>query len=150
MTSRVFRHKSLAADELLGRVEPDGRLYESRFGPDKYIGRVEAATGKIYESRLGPDKHVGRVELDTGKVFRVKMGPDEYLGKVNAEGEFRRHEILARDDYIGKITNMASLAHGGAAFLLLALPAWEEAEAAKAEARAAKDAPEPPAAEEAP
>ena len=128
MTSKVFRHKPLAADELLGRVEPDGRLYESRLGPDKFIGRVETDNGKVYESRVGPDKYVGRVELDTGKVWRAKVGPDEYLGRVNGEGEFHRHKPLGPDEYIGKITEMASYAHGGAAFLLLALPAWIKAE----------------------
>lgn len=145
MTSKVFRHKPLAADELLGRVEPDGRLYESRFGPDKFIGRVEIENGKVYESRVGPDKYVGRVEQDTGKVWLAKVGPDEYLGRVNGEGEFHRHKPLGPDVYIGKITEMASYAHGGAAFLLLALPAWEAAEARKAEGKAE---PEAPAAEE--
>ncbi len=135
MTSKVFRHKPLAADELLGRVEPDGRLYESRFGPDKYIGRVEIDSGKIYEARLGPDKYIGRVELDSGKVFRAKVGPDEYLGRVNGDGEFHRHKSLAADQYIGKLTEMASYAHGGAAFLVLALPAWDETEAGAAEAK---------------
>jgi hypothetical protein len=136
MTSNVYRHKPLAADELLGRVEPDGRLYETRLGPDKFIGRVEIDNGKIYESRVGPDKYVGRVELDTGKVYRAKVGPDEYLGRVSGDGDFRRHKPLAADEYIGKITEMASYAHGGAAFLLLALPAWEKAVATKAEEKA--------------
>jgi hypothetical protein len=143
MTSKVFRHKPLAADELLGRVEPDGRLYESRFGPDKYIGRVETDNGKIYEAHVGPDKYVGRVELDTGKVFRARPGPDVYVGRVTGDGEFRRHKPVAADEYIGKVTEMASYAHGGAAFLLLALPAWEEAQATAVEAKAAP--PVPPA-----
>ena len=133
MTSKVFRHKPLAMDELLGRVEPDGRVYESRLGPDKFIGRVETDNGKIYESRIGPDKYVGRVELDTGKVYRAKVGPDEYLGRVNGEGEFHRHRALGADAYMGKLTEMASYAHGGAAFILLALPAWDKAQAAKAD-----------------
>jgi hypothetical protein len=139
MTSKVFRHKPLAADELLGRVEPDGRLFESRFGPDKLIGRVETDSGKIYETRLGPDKYVGRVELDSGKVFRARTGPDQYLGRVNGDGEFHLHRAVATDVYIGKLTEMASYAHGGAALLLLALPAWEEAHSA------APEADEPPA-----
>ncbi len=140
MTSKVFRHKPLAADELLGRVEPDGRVFESRFGPDKLIGRVETSSGKIYESRLGPDKYVGRVELTTGKVFHAQVGPDEYLGRVEPDGDFHRHKSLGPDEYIGKITAMVSRAHGGAALLLLALPAWEDAHSA------APAAGEPPAA----
>jgi hypothetical protein len=144
MTSKVYRHKPLAMDELLGRVEPDGRVYESRLGPDKFIGRVETDNGKIYESRIGPDKYVGRVELETGKVYRAKVGPDEYLGRVNGDGDFHRHRALGPDAYIGKLTEMVSFAHGGAAFVLLALPAWDEAQAA--EAADAETPSEPPAA----
>lgn len=142
MTSKVFRHKALALDELLGRVEPDGRVYESRLGPDKFIGRVEIDNGKVYESRLGPDRYVGRVELDTGKVYRARVGPDEYLGRVNGEGQFHCHRPLGPDAYIGKLTEMASYAHGAAAFILLALPAWEAAQAAEPEPPV-----EPPAAD---
>jgi hypothetical protein len=123
----VYRQKPMAPDELLGRVDPDGKVYESRFGPDKYVGRVEVDTGKIYEARLGPDKYLGSVALDSGKVYRHKpMAADEYLGRVDADGKFHRHKPLAPDEYLGKMTPMASYAHGGAAFLLLVLPAFEE------------------------
>ena len=82
--SKVYRHKPMSPDELLGHVEPDGKVYESRFGPDKYVGRVDPDTGQIYEARLGPDKHIGRVALDNGKVYRAKLGPDEYLGRADS------------------------------------------------------------------
>jgi hypothetical protein len=127
--SQVYRHKPMTPDELLGRVEPDGKVYESRFGPDKYVGRVDLDSGQIYEARLGPDKHLGRVALDSGKVYRAKLGPDEYLGNVDEEGRFHRHIPMARDEYLGKVVNMETYAHGGAAFLLLMWPAWEEQEA---------------------
>ena len=132
--SNVYRQKPLAPDELLGRVEADGKVYESRFGPDKYVGRVELDNGKIFETRLGPDKYLGRVELDSGKVFRHKpMALDEYLGRVDGDGKFHRHKPLAPDEYLGHMTQMASLAYGGAAFLLLALPAFEEIAEEKAQ-----------------
>lgn len=125
--NNVYRQKPLAPDELLGHVEYDGKVYESRFGPDKYIGRVEMDTGKIFEARLGPDNYIGRVQLDTGKVFRHKpMAPDEYLGRTDADGKFFRHKPLATDEYIGKIEDTTSYAHGGAGFLLLAWPLVEE------------------------
>jgi hypothetical protein len=127
MSSKVFLHKPMAPDELLGRVEPDGRVYESRLGPDKYVGRVDVDNGKVYEARLGPDKYVGRVELDSGKVYHHRPGPDEYLGRVDGDGQFYRHKAIAPDPYIGKIAAMPGYAHGGAAFLLLVLPAWEDA-----------------------
>jgi len=124
--SKVYKHKPLARDDLLGHVEPDGKVYESRFGPDKYVGRVEIDTGKIYEARFGPDQYIGRAELDSGKIFRSKFGPDEYLGRVDEDGKLFRHKPLAPDEYLGKIVEMPGLAHGGAAFLLLVLPAVEE------------------------
>lgn len=125
--SNVYKQKPLSPDELLGRIEPSGRVYETRFGPDKYVGRVEADTGKIFEARLGPDQYLGRVELDSGKVLRHKpMAPDEYLGRVDGDGKFYRHKPLAPDEYLGRITEMASYAHGGAAFLLLVWPTLAE------------------------
>ncbi len=130
--NNVYRQKPLAPDELLGHVEYDGKVYESRFGPDKYIGRVEMDTGKIFEARLGPDNYIGRVQLDTGKVFRHKpMALDEYLGRVDANGKFFRHKPLAPDEYIGKIADTTSYAHGGAGFLLLVWPLIEEELAAE-------------------
>ena len=60
MSNKVYFQRPLAPDELLGHVAYDGRVYESRFGPDKYVGRVELDTGKIYEARLGPDKYTGQ------------------------------------------------------------------------------------------
>ena len=140
--SKVYRHKPMAADQQLGRVELDGRVFETRFGPDKLVGRVELDSGKIFATRVGPDHKVGRVELDTGKVYRSKFGPDDYEGRVDEDGKFHRHRPLALDEYIGRIVEMPSLAHGGAALLLLALPAWEEQEAERdaAEAKAKEEA----------
>jgi hypothetical protein len=138
MTAKVFRHKAVAPDELLGRVEPDGKVYESRFGPDQFVGRVETDTGRIFEARLGPDKQVGRVELDTGRVYLTRVGPDEYVGRVDGDGRFHRHRPMAPDTYIGKMTEMPGYAQGGAGFLLLALPAWLEVENAQAAARQAE------------
>lgn len=119
--SKVYKQKPLAPDELLGRVASDGKVYESRFGPDKYVGRVETETGKVYEARFGPDKYIGRVALDTGKIFHAKFGPDEYLGRVGDDGKLFRHKPLASDEYVGKITDLRSYAHGGAAFFAAGL-----------------------------
>lgn len=146
--SKVFRHIPLSPDSQLGRVEADGRVFETRFGPDKPVGRVDVDSGRIYATRIGPDKPVGRVDLDSGKVYRSKLGPDEYLGRVDADGKFYRHEPLALDEYLGRLVDMPTLAHGGAALMLLALPAWEELEAERdaAEAKAKAEAAEKKAA----
>lgn len=124
--NKVYRHVPMAADEYLGHVSEDGKVYQARLGPDKCIGRVELDTGKIFESRLGPDKHVGRVELDSGKVYLGKLGPDEYIGRVDSDGRIYLHNRLAADTYIGKVVDMLSLAHGGAAMLLLVAPAYNQ------------------------
>lgn len=125
--NKVYRHKSFSPDEYLGHVEQDGKVYEAQMGPDKYIGHVELETGKIFESRLGPDKYIGKVESDTGKVYLGKFGPDEYIGKVNKNGKIYQHRPVVSDEYIGKVIEMVSVIHGGAAFLLLVLPAYDEA-----------------------
>jgi hypothetical protein len=140
--NKVYRHRPNARDELLGRVAADGRVFESRLAPDKYVGRVELESGKIFESRFGPDKHIGRVDISTGKVYLKKLGPDEYLGRVEKDGKLYSHRTLARDEYLGKVTEMVSVTHGGGAFLLLLVPEIDketqlaEEEEAKNEERA--------------
>lgn len=131
-TGRAYLHRALAPDPQLGCVEWDGKVYETRFGPDKYIGRVELDTGRIFEARLGPDHYVGRVDLKEGKIYRhVPGGPDEYLGHVDANGNFFDHRPLAPDPYVGNLTPMPGFAHAGAAFLLLLIPQLEEADQKK-------------------
>jgi hypothetical protein len=120
--NKVYKHRPRARDELLGRVGANGRVYESRLSPDKYVGRVELESGKIFESRFGPDKHIGRVDISSGKVYLKKLGPDEYLGRVEKDGKLYLHRSLARDEYLGRVTDMVSVAHGGGAFLLLLIP----------------------------
>lgn len=131
MNHKVFLHRPLAPDELLGHAAYDGKVYESRLGPDKYVGWVELDSGRIYEARLGPDKHIGQVELSSGKVYRHKpLAADEYLGRVDADGNYFTHRAFAPDVRVASITPMPSTALAGAAFMLLVLPALE-AEAAK-------------------
>jgi len=125
----------MAPDEYLGRVEPDGKVYEDQFGPDHYVGRVDLETGRIYESRLGPDKYIGRVDARSGKVYHAQMGPDEYLGRVEPDGKSYLHKPLAADVYLGRTQELVSLSHGGAAFMLLILPKIEEVKDAKLETK---------------
>ncbi len=134
MSSNVFRQKPLAPDAKVGRVEPDGRVFAERFGPDRYVGRVEVDTGRVWESHLGPDKLIGHVEPATGRCFRARFGPDEYVGRAAGDGRLYRHVPVALDEYIGSIEHMAGLVHAGAALLLLVLPDREAEEQAQQDA----------------
>jgi hypothetical protein len=134
--NKVFRNKPLAADEYLGYVEFDGKVYHNQFGPDKYLGHVELDSGKVYGP--GINNYLGQVMLDSGKVYRQKpLAPDDYLGHVDGDGKFYRHRF-GPDEYIGQIEGATSYALSGAAFLLLVWPLVErelrEAEAKKAAA----------------
>lgn len=125
--SKAYLHRALQPDRQLGFVEFEGKVYESRFGPDKYVGWVDLANGRIYEARFGPDQYLGRVNLDNGKVFRHRPGaPDEYLGDIDINGNLFIHRPLAPDKYVGNITPMPGYAQAGAAFLLLLWPELEE------------------------
>jgi hypothetical protein len=126
--NKVYRHKPLAIDEHIGRVDEDGRVFQRRLGPGGLVGYVDLENGKVYEKRGRRKKHMGRVDLASGEVFLTKLGPDEYIGKVRQDGKCYYHKSLAKDDYIGKITEMTSLAHGGAGYLLLILPKIEYVE----------------------
>jgi hypothetical protein len=132
---KVYRHKTLAPDVYLGRVEDDGKVYRNTGGPrkpDHYIGRVDLQTGKVYSAETGPEVLAGQVELDSGKVNLTRLNHTEYVGRVTDKGRFYHHKRMAFDQYLGKIKDMLSFAYGGAAFLLLALPVFE-AELAKEE-----------------
>jgi hypothetical protein len=123
---KVYLHRSMAPDVLIGHIEADGKVFESRLGPDKYIGRVDLENGNIYSSRLGPGEKVGRVDIETGKVYRALLGPDDYLGNVREDGQMFYHLPMARDLYVGKITAMRHISFGGAGFLLLVFPEVED------------------------
>jgi hypothetical protein len=130
---KVYRHKRLAPDIYLGRVDDDGKIYRNIGGPrkpDNYVGRVELNTGKVFSAETGPETLVGHIELDSGKVFLNRLGTTEYIGRVNEKGRMYHHKRLAFDQYLGKIKDMMAYAYGGAAFLLLVLPVFE-AELAK-------------------
>ena len=126
--SKVYLQRSGALpDELLGRVESNGRVLRTHLGPDDEIGHVNLETGRVHAQRLGLDEYIGRVDLANGKVYRhVAAGPDEYLGRVHEDGRMH-YEVAGRvDEYIGRISGDVSLAQAGAAFLLLAWPAFAE------------------------
>ena len=124
--SKVYFHRLLLPDKLLGRVERNGKVYLTDVGPDDYIGRVDMDNGKIYQSQPGLDQYIGRIDLDDGKVYRhVAAGPDDYLGHVEQDGKMYRHDFLAPDDYMGKIVEFSSIAQAGAAFMLLVMPAYD-------------------------
>lgn len=125
---KVYKHKSLAPDVYLGRVEDDGKIYRNVDGPrkpDHYIGRVDMQTGKVYSAETAPETLVGHVELDSGKVYLTRLNQTDYIGRVNEKGRIYHHKRMAFDQYLGKIKDMMSYAYGGAAFLLLILPVFE-------------------------
>ncbi len=125
---KVYLQKAgILHDKLLGRVEDNGRVYRTHLGPDDEIGRVHIDSGKVYVQRPGKDEYIGRVDLDDGRVWRdVTAGPDEYLGRVHENGRMDYHLAGRADEYIGRISDGASLAQAGAAFLLLVWPAFAE------------------------
>ncbi len=125
---KVYKHKSLAPDVYLGRVEDDGKVYRNTGGPrkpDNYVGRVDLQNGRVYSAESGPETLVGHVELDSGKVHLTRLSHTEYIGHVNEKGRIYHHKRMAFDQYLGKIKDMLSYAYGGAAFLLLVLPVFE-------------------------
>jgi hypothetical protein len=71
-------------------------------------------------------KHEWGQTITLGVWTHKALGPDEYLGRVHDDGKLYHHKQLAPDDYLGKVDEMISNDYGGAAFLLLVLPAVEE------------------------
>jgi hypothetical protein len=125
---KVYKHKTLAPDVYLGRVEDDGKVYRNLGGPrkpDNYVGRVDLQTGKVFSAESGPETLAGHVELDSGKVYLSRLNHTEYVGHVNEKGRMYHHKRMGFDQYLAKVKDMLSFAYGGAAFLLLVLPVFE-------------------------
>jgi len=125
---KVYKHKTLAPDVYLGRVEDDGKVYRNIDGPrkpDHYVGRVDLQTGMVYSAETSPEIIAGKVELESGKVHLTRLNHTEYVGRVTEKGRIYHHKRMAFDQYLGKIKEMMSYAYGGAAFLLLVLPVFE-------------------------
>jgi hypothetical protein len=123
--AKVFLHKEMAPDRLLGHVQNDGKVYRTDPGLDDRIGHIDFDTGRVYARRAGPDEQVGRVDVD-GKIYRNRPGPDLYVARVDAEGRLMLHKSLAADEYVGRVEHPQSARHAGAAALLLVLPALRE------------------------
>ena len=121
---KVYLHRSGAPDLYIGRTDPDsGRVHRHRPGRDEYLGRVGLDTGKVHRHYPGPDEYVGRVDLKDGKVYSHRPGPDRYVAEAKRGGRVYRHKATAPDEYVGRVDGLNSLAEGGAAFLLLMMPA---------------------------
>ena len=125
---KAYRAVPKAADEMLGYIKEDGRVYRSKVGFDEYLGRVDLPSGRVYEERLGPDQEIGHVDLQTGRIYLPRFGPDEYIATVDGKGRLYRHVSMAPDEYIGVVTPFLSFAHSAGALLLLLLPALETRE----------------------
>lgn len=121
----VYFNQAFGFDTRLGRVEANGKVYERRPGPDKYLGRVDLRSGKIYETRFGPDRYLGWVDKDTGRVYLPRIGPDYFLGRVEGNGKLYLNRMIGMDKLLGRITGMPSRMHGGAALLLLVWPHYQ-------------------------
>ena len=81
MSFKVYRHVPGGPDEVIGRVEAEGKVYRSTPGRDDYLGRVDQEHGRIYLADLGPDDYVARVDPEQGKVHEHRAAArDRYRG----------------------------------------------------------------------
>lgn len=124
--ARVYLSLPLAPDHLVGMVNHEGDVFFSHDGDDEYVGRVDLSNGKVYQTRFGPDDYCGHVALDSGKVYRHRLLlPDEHLGTVQPDGRLLRSVAHGPDEVVAQVADMPGLAYGGAALLLLVLPALD-------------------------
>jgi hypothetical protein len=119
----IYRQIQYAPDQLIGRVEADGRVIAVHFGPDHYVGKVVEKEGKVYRHvALAPDAYLGHV-TDDGRIYAHRIGPDLYVGQVREDGAIFRQVRMGPDVYLGKVTGMTHVVEGAAALLLFFLPA---------------------------
>lgn len=125
---KVYLQKNFAPDKMLGTVNEKGDVYREDLGFNDRIGHVDFNNGKVYRRRnAAPDVLLGHVDVDNGEIhLEVPMRPDKYVGSVTTKGHLHLHLAGQPDVKIGSVKKMESLVQGGAAFLLLVLPAFEQ------------------------
>lgn len=123
--SQIFLHSASLPGRLVGYVDTAGNAYEQITDKERYIGRADLGTGRIFESRLAPDQPVGHVDLADGRIFLARLSENEPVATVQGNGAIILQLPSSQPELIGMVNDLASLAHGGAAFLLLIKPVMD-------------------------
>lgn len=116
MDVKIYVDTPLAPDELIGRIDENGKIYAIDHGEEEYIGWIDYDEGDVYDHE---DYLLGWAE-DDGTIIAYYEDDDdeEELGYVTEEGALYYYASDEEETYFGKLTDMTDYAEGAAALLL--------------------------------
>jgi hypothetical protein len=106
---------ALTPENLIGRIDDDGNVYEVEGDEEICLGWINFEHGDVFDAE---DVLIGWVE-DDGKVVAVDEEADEEIeiGYVNDQGELYAYEGEDAEAMVGQLQNMQDFAEGAAALL---------------------------------
>lgn len=119
--ANIYEHVELAPDQLIGRIDEEGRVYYEEEGESEYIGRIDYAQGEVFDEEEG---YMGWVE-ENGEIFGSYEEGDEKLGRVADDGKLYLFDEGDVEVYVGQVTEMKHKADGAAAVFFF-FDEWEE------------------------
>lgn len=110
--AKIYENIEMAPDKLIGRIDPEGKIYDEEDGESLYLGWVDYEHGRVFDEEDGT---MGWVE-DNGEIYGSYEDGDLLLGYVGDEGKLYLYD---EDDeiYVGQVTEMTHMADAAAAVL---------------------------------
>lgn len=105
----------LIPENLIGRIDDEGNVYEVEGDEETCLGWIDFEQGDVFDDE---DVLIGWVE-DDGKVVAVEEEEDEEIeiGYVNDQGALYAYAGEDEEALVGQLQNMQDLAEGAAALL---------------------------------
>ena len=112
MDVKIYRDKPLAPDQLIGRIDERGKVFDLTGDEENYVGWIDYDEGDIYNAN---DERIGWAE-DDGEILKFHEDQEEEIGFVTEEGElFEYYEDDEKS--FGKLKGLQDFAEGAAALL---------------------------------
>ena len=115
MKVSIYQDTPSMSDELVGRIDEAGKVYDVSAGRELYVGWIDYEESEVYSL---DDELLGWVEGEEDIVSCLGDENDE-IGFVNQIGEVFGFDDDGEDVFLGRICDMQDAVEGAAALLLL-------------------------------
>ena len=115
MEVSIYQDTPSMSDELVGRIDEAGKVYNVTAGRDHYVGWIDYEESEVYSL---DNELLGWVEGEEDIVSCLSEENNE-VGFVNLNGEVFGFNDDGEDVFLGRISEMQDAVEGAAAFLLL-------------------------------
>lgn len=126
MDTQIYVDKDLSPDNLIARIDSEGKMYAIDAEGEEYLGWIDYEKGDVYDSE---DYLLGWAEEDGAVVFYIEEDDeDEEIGYVTEDGQLYYFAEPGDTEaaYFGKVAGMHDFAEGAAALLFFLAEEEEE------------------------